>query len=98
MGVSARLHDVRGGDPAWAPMLDPIAYAPAQDLAQTLRSLGSDGIVYPSVRYSGGECVALFYPDLASRVTQGRHLDYHWNGNRVDMFRVVGSGEVFRVD
>ncbi len=28
---------------------------------------------------------------------QGRHLDYHWDGTRVDLYRDAGSGEVFRV-
>jgi hypothetical protein len=62
-----------------------------------MRGSRSEGIVYPSVRYYGGECVGLFYPDLASGPTQGRHLDYHWDGNRVDLYRDAGSGEVVRI-
>ena len=66
-------------------------------LAAALRASGSEGIVYPSQRDPGGECAGLFYPDRASHVVQGRHLDYHWNGARVDFYRDGGSGEVFRV-
>lgn len=91
------LHDLRGGEPALAPALDPDDYGPGQALGRALRAAGSDGVVYPSVRDPGGECAGLFYPDLARNPIQGRHLDYHWDGARVDLCRDAGSGEVFRV-
>lgn len=97
MSVEADLHDVRGGDPRFAAVLDRDSYAASQALAAKLRAAGSDGIVYPSVRHAAGECVALFYPDCASSPVQGRHLDYHWDGERVDLVRDAGSGAVFRV-
>ena len=90
MTVQGSLHDLRGQDPAHAPALDADSYRESQLLATQLRGSQSDGIVYPSVR-SGGECVGLFYPDLASGPIQGRHLDYHWDGNRVDLYRDPGS-------
>jgi hypothetical protein len=62
-----------------------------------LRRDGSDGLVYPSRRDPGGHCAGLFYPDLARSPAQGRHLDYHWDGTRVDLYRAAGTGEVFRV-
>jgi hypothetical protein len=97
LAVTAELHDLRGGDPAFRPALDPDHYTASQSLAAGLRSIGSNGIVYPSVRFSGGECVGLFYPDCASNVRQGRHLDYHWNGTRVDFYRDAGTGDVYRI-
>lgn len=97
LAVVARLHDLRGGDPAWVPALAPDDYTASQHLGAALRAAGSDGLVYPSVRCPGGECAGLFYPDLARRPVQGRHLDCHWNGERVDLYRVAGSGEVFRI-
>ena len=33
----------------------------------------------------------------AATVIEGRHLDYHWNGARVDLYRDAGSGDVFRI-
>jgi hypothetical protein len=95
LSVDANLHDMRPvpGHPA----LDPDSYAASQALAARLRAAGSDGIVYPSMRHPGGMCVALFYPDRASDPVQRRHLDYHWNGERVDLVRDAGSGTVFRV-
>ena len=97
MSVHADLHDLRAltGEPA--PVLDPDSYSASQAFARQLKGAGSDGIAYPSVRHPGGECVALFYPDRPSNPLQGRHLDYHWDGQRVDLVRDAGSGSVFRI-
>lgn len=95
--VRARLHDLRGQTPAFAAALDPDSHAAGQVLGSGLRAAGSDGVVYPSVRHRGGLCVGLFYPDLAVSAVQGRHLDYHWDGTRVDLYRNAGTGEVYRV-
>lgn len=97
LDIRASLHDLRGGIAAFAPALDPDDYAMAQRLAAALRDGGSDGVVYPSLRAPDGVCVGLFYPDLATPPVQGRHLDYHWDGVRVDLIRDAGTGEVFRV-
>ena len=97
LGIASDLHDLRSGDPRWVPALDPIDYTAAQLLAATLRAQGSDGITYPSVRDPGGQCAGLFYPDRASNVVQGRHLDYHWDGTKVDLYRDTSSGAIFRV-
>ncbi len=97
LSVSADLHDLRRADTAASEALDPDSHVASQGLAMTLRGAGSDGIVYPSSRHPGGQCAGLFYPDGASGPVQGRHLDYHWDGARVDLVRDAGSGEVFRV-
>lgn len=96
LSVAADLHDLRGAEAAH-PALEPDNYAASQALAKRLRDDGSDGLVYPSIRHAGGECVGLFYPDGASGPVQGRHLDYHWDGKRVDLVRDAGTGAVFRV-
>ncbi len=97
LDIRASLHDLRGGTVAFASALDPDDYTTAQQLAEALRDSGSHGLVYPSRRDPEGVCVGLFYPDLASPPVQGRHLDYHWDGARVDLVRDAGIGEVFRV-
>lgn len=96
--VAADLGDLRGDDPRWQPALDPNSYEAAQTMAAALRAAGSDGLVYPSVRDPGGQCASLFYPDLAGNVVQARHVDYHWNGMRVDLYRDAARGEVFRIE
>lgn len=95
--IDAALHDLRPLGIEAAPVLDPTDYTASQALGIGLRSLGSAGIAYPSVRCPGGECAGLFYPDGASRPVQGRHLDYHWNGERVDLYRDRSAGEVYRI-
>jgi len=95
--VDARLHDVRGKNDVYAPVLHPDDYSASQTLGSRLRDAGSDGIVYPSVRHEDGDCVGLFYPDCAADPVQGRHIDYHWNGSRVDLYRDAGSGQVYRI-
>jgi hypothetical protein len=97
LDVKARLHDLRGGDPAYSAVLDPDDYSASQRLGAQLRAAGSDGVVYPSVRYKGGDCAGLLYPDCAANPQQGRHLDYHWDGTRVDLYREAGTGQVYRV-
>ena len=98
LDVSAQLHDLRGGDPAYAPLFNPDDYTTSQALGLGLQTARSDGLVYPSVRQPDGECAALFYPDLASDPRQGRHLDYHWNGKRIDYVRDLTAGDTFQVD
>lgn len=95
--VHGRLQDLRNEDPFYAEALNPSSYAFSQPLGSQLRAANSNGIVYPSVRCAHGECVGLFYPDLASHALQGRHLDYHWNGEQVDFYRDAGSGQVFQI-
>lgn len=98
LDVEARLHDLRGARQEFSPLFHPEDYTAAQALASSLRAAGSEGIAYPSVRDRGGECIGLFYPDLARNVRQGRHLDYHWDGRRVDLVREPGTPpRIFRV-
>jgi hypothetical protein len=97
LDVDACLHDLRGKDPNHGDILHPDDYNASQALATQLREVGSNGIAYPSIRLLGGECVGLFYPDLASKAVQGRHLDYHWGGERVDLYRNQANGDVFRI-
>jgi hypothetical protein len=95
--IGAILCDLRPDGEAGANVLDPVDYGPAQALGEALRAAGADGIVYPSVRDPEGECAALFHPDLTGEPVQTRHLDYHWDGERVDLYRDAGSGEVYRI-
>jgi hypothetical protein len=80
--ITGRLHDLRGG---WPAMHDPADYTASVALARTLREAGSNGIVYDSVRHAGGECAALFYPDLLAPCVQSEHLVYRWDGRRIAM-------------
>lgn len=93
--IRGRLHDLRRG---WTQMLDPDDYGPPQALARRLRAEGSDGVLYPSVRHAGGECVGVFHPDRVAPCVQARHLVYTWDGQRIlpdyaqATLRKIGSG------
>ncbi len=98
LDIEGRLHDLRGGRPEFSFLFASDAYTTPQALAAALLASGSEGIVYPSVRDPGGECVGLFHPDLARNVVQARHLDYHWDGRRVDLVRELTTPpRVFRI-
>ncbi len=87
-GVHGTLHDIRGG---WKAEHAPDSYTASQKLGAKLRGEGSNGIVYDSARRSGGECTALFYPDLASPCIQGKHLIYRWNGSKITQVLEVSA-------
>ena len=70
--------------PSFNEALDSVNYVESQRLGY-LRAQLSEGLAYPSQRHPG-ECVGLFYPDRATLPIQGRHMDYHWDGTRVNMW------------
>jgi len=78
--VTGAFHDIRGG---WPELHDPDSYVASQRTAVELRIGGGNGLVYDSVRKAGGQCVAVFYPDLIAPARQGPHLLYHWNGETI---------------
>jgi hypothetical protein len=97
LDVNAQLHDLRGDTAVQSGLLLPDDYEASQALGSQLRASGSDGVVYPSVRYPTGECVGVFYPDCTANPIQGRHLDYHWNGTTVDLYRNANTGQFYRI-
>lgn len=97
LDIAAMLADLREAGGEHGDVLDPDDYGAAQALGAQLRAAAADGAAYPSVRFAGGECAGLFYPDLAANPVQARHLDYHWDGTRVDYYRDAGSRQVFAI-
>lgn len=85
LSVRADLHDVRGPNWQGHPALTPDNYRASQVLAKNLKGAKSDCVVYPSTRHAGRRvsCPALPYPDCASAPVQGRHLEYHWDGESI---------------
>lgn len=85
--VEADMEELNSqSEPFRSQLLDPTDYSQSQQWARDLKDAGGNGIVYPSVRHTGGECIAAFWPDVPSIPTQERHLQYHWNGDRVDRY------------
>ena len=94
--IDAELHDLRGGAAEDCLNPDPASYPTSQALARRLRATGANGIVYPSVRNSGGACIAAFWPDVVSVAQQADHYRYHWNSARIDyVHRTTGGRAVY---
>ena len=64
------FHDIRN-DARFKNCLDGNSYRASQRLAGELLEDGSAGVVYPSVRHSGGTCIACFRPALVNNVRKG---------------------------
>jgi hypothetical protein len=67
------FHDIRG-NPRFVKCLDPNSYTASQRLAHELSDTGSAGVVYPSVRHTGGTCIACFRPALVNNVRKGGQI------------------------
>jgi RES domain-containing protein len=88
-GFDAVFHDARGGRRAYAKLRDPDDYSASQALARELLGAGSNGIVYPSVRNPGGECLACFRPRLVRNVRVGTHFEYRFEGGPTPTIRAL---------
>jgi len=60
----------------------PKCYAPSQALAQTLLYKGSNGLVYPSVRYRGAECIVCFRPALVYNPHRSERFEITLTANK----------------
>jgi hypothetical protein len=86
--VNTDLHDIRGG---FRSEHDPASYVASQALSLKLKRLGSNGLVYDSVRCTGGECIAALRPRAVSPVIQGSHYFLQWDGRRVARYLRAGD-------
>jgi hypothetical protein len=66
----AEFHDLRSAKDRMD-YLEPDDYTTSQAPAAQLLKSGSSGIVYPSVRWRGGRCLACFRPVLVTNVRKG---------------------------
>jgi hypothetical protein len=75
---NAAFHDARTS--GW--LHDPASYEESQKASRLLLRAGSNGVVFRSVRYPGGECIACFRPRLVLNVRAGPYFEYRWEGTR----------------
>lgn len=80
-GQVADLREASRTDPR---IVDPDSYGYAQGTGSTLRSEGALGILYPSVRHAGGQCLAGLRPSLLKNCAHAAYLEYNWNGREID--------------
>jgi hypothetical protein len=85
--AACTLHDLTTlPDDECRACLDPNSYTASRLLGTTLREGGSDGVHYPSVRHKGGQCIAVFWPNVVGAPIQERHLQYEWDGKKVTRY------------
>jgi hypothetical protein len=77
---SATFHDLRRAR-GFKASLDPERYVESQALAERLLAAESLGVVYPSVRRSGGTCLACFRPALVTNVRRDQTYRLTWTGD-----------------
>jgi hypothetical protein len=76
----ADFYDLRSGSRSreadFKKYLQPDTYRSSQQLGRRLLDRGAAGIVYPSVRYNGGTCIACFRPALVGNVREGARIAF----------------------
>ena len=80
-GEAADLREASQSDPR---IVDPDDYSHPQAIGRSLRAAGALGIVYPSVRHPGGECLAALRTGIVKNCLHAAYLEYHWNGQGIE--------------
>lgn len=80
-GEAVDLRKAAQADPR---IVDPDDYGHAQSIGRKLRGQGAPGILYPSVRRPGGECLAALRPGILRDCLHMAYLEYNWNGRGID--------------
>lgn len=62
---------------------DPAYYSTSQEFGKKIHEEKHWGLLYPSIRNPNGLCMAIFRPPALTIPTQGCHLRYIWDGQRI---------------
>lgn len=82
--AQGRVADLRKAAQTEPRIVDPDDYAYTQSIGRTLRAEGALGLVYPSVRHPGGQCLAAFRTALVKNCLHAAYLEYQWNGEGIN--------------
>ena len=82
------FHDVRDRG-RFAAVYSPTSYVRSQAFGLRLRSEGSNGVIYDSVRDPGHHCLVAFKPKVVLNVRQGAHFEYTWSGHSQPEIRTL---------
>jgi len=82
--AGGKVADLRQASEAEPRIVDPDDYAYPQSIGRTLRAEGARGILYPSVRHPGVECLAALRTTLLKYCQHAAYLEYNWNGQGID--------------
>ena len=81
-----------GEPPSFENCLDPASYVASQQLTLSLLQAGSLGVVYPSTRRRGGQCLACFRPALVANVRKRARLRLTWYPDRPAEWAPISPG------
>lgn len=93
-GFTSRFYDLagRGGEDVLSP--DPgVAYPVGQALARDVLAGGGNGLLYPSARREGGQCLVALRPHMVQNVRQGDTWVFEWAGTAEPSIRQSASPE-----
>lgn len=93
-----KLHDLRGQGAAMPSIHDPSHYGASQVLGRALRSQGSQGMTYDSVRRRQGQCAAVFKPKALSNARATGHIGLHWDGRAISHWFEKGAPHALTVE
>ncbi len=79
--IAKPMHNVQAD--GYEYLHDPENWTPGQAFGRSLKDKNSWGIVYNSVRDSGGECIAALRPPGITIPRPGPHLSYIWDGRAI---------------
>ncbi len=83
--IDDKFHDIRDLQQGLPEVYRPDDYKQSQAFATKLKEDGSNGIVYSSVRWAKGECIAIFRPaSIKAAGEKEEHLSYRWNGSKIE--------------
>jgi hypothetical protein len=78
----------------YQPLHDPDNYQASQTFAQQPRNADAYGLLYNSVRYQGGLCIAVFRPSALTPVIQAAHYEYFYSAAQQRIKHVLLVSEV----
>jgi hypothetical protein len=85
--------EIRGLRASRSELYDPERYTASRPFGEALRRAGASGIVYASVRRSGGTKLVVYRPSLLPPVIEGDHFDSRWTGGPTPaVLRLTGVG------
>jgi RES domain-containing protein len=82
--ANGEVVDLRNACRSDSRIVDPDDYGVAQGIGRALRLDGAQGIVYPSVRHPGGQCLAALRTAIVKNCLHLAYLEYNWNGQQID--------------
>jgi RES domain-containing protein len=82
--AQGKVADLRAASQTDPRIVDPDDTRHAQAIGRSLRAAGAPGIVYPSVRHPGGQCLAALRTGIVKNCLHAAYLEYHWNGQGIE--------------